>query len=159
MGVRGPAANVFATPAVLGPRDDAPVRVPDSSSATSGSSRRTSGASRRRCASWRVSRRRLPRHEQGHAGYDVLSLTAGANPPIDPAALPDPGGSQLSRTAVTGDIGAVYRLGDAVNLRARYGRSYGTPTWKSCSSRSGDGRRDRAEPARAAETGNNTDVA
>jgi len=35
-------------------------------------------------------------------------LTAGAKPPIDPAALPDANGSTLSRTAVTGDIGAVY---------------------------------------------------
>jgi hemoglobin/transferrin/lactoferrin receptor protein len=60
-------------------------------------------------------------------GYDVLSLTAGANPPIDPAALPDANGSRISRTAVTGDFGAVYRLSGAVNLRARVGRSYRHP--------------------------------
>jgi outer membrane receptor protein involved in Fe transport len=54
-------------------------------------------------------------------------LTQGAQPPIDPSALPDVNGSQLSRTAVTGDIGAVYRLNGTVNLRARYGRSYRHP--------------------------------
>ena len=64
---------------------------------------------------------------QATPGYDVLSLTQGAQPPVDPATLPDANGSRISRTAVTGDIGAVYRLTDSLNLRARYGRSYRHP--------------------------------
>ena len=129
MGVRGPAANVFATPAVLGPAATThPVRVPDSSFSDIGffaQDEWSLTAAMRLVAGLRVDGYRVT--SKATPGYDVLSLTAGANPPIDPAALPDPGGSQLSRTALTGDIGAVYRLGDAVNLRARYGRSYRHP--------------------------------
>jgi len=129
MGARGPAANVFATPVVPGPASTThPVRVPDSSFrdvglfaqdewAVAAALRLVAGV---RVDGYRVSSRATP-------GYDVLSLTQGAQPPVDPATLPDANGSTLSRTAVTGDIGAVYRLTDSVSLRARYGRSYRHP--------------------------------
>ncbi|MGE5198654.1 MAG: TonB-dependent receptor, partial [Rhodospirillaceae bacterium] len=129
LGARGPAANVFSAPVVLGPASTThPVRVPDSSFSDVGlfaqdewnvtaALRLVAGV---RIDGYRVTTRATP-------GYDVLSLTEGANPPIDPSALPDVNGSRLSRNAVTGDIGAVYRLTNAVNLRARYGRSYRHP--------------------------------
>jgi outer membrane receptor protein involved in Fe transport len=56
--------------------------------------------------------------------YEIESLIAGATPAIDPSTLPDLGGSRLGRTALTGDIGVVFRANDAVSLLARYGRSY-----------------------------------
>jgi hemoglobin/transferrin/lactoferrin receptor protein len=57
-------------------------------------------------------------------GYDVESIVAGATPPLAPGSLPDAGGDGTSRTAVTGDIGAVFRVNDAVSVLAHYGRSY-----------------------------------
>jgi outer membrane receptor protein involved in Fe transport len=58
------------------------------------------------------------------AGYDVSPLIVGANPPIDPDALPNPLGDTVSRGALTGDVGAVFRVNDAVNVIGHYGRSY-----------------------------------
>jgi outer membrane receptor protein involved in Fe transport len=129
MGARGPAANVFASPVVLGPASVThPVRVPDSSFSDIGlfaqdewsvtpSLRLVAGV---RVDDYRVVTKATP-------GYDVTALTSGATPPIDPASLPDVNGSTLSRTAFTGDVGAVYRLTDTLNVRARYGRSYRHP--------------------------------
>jgi hemoglobin/transferrin/lactoferrin receptor protein len=129
MGARGPAANVFATPVVLGPASTThPVRVPDSSFrdiALFAQDEWAVAAALRLVAGVRVDGYRVT--SQATPGYDVLSLTQGAQPPVDPATLPDANGSTISRTAVTGDIGAVYRLTDTVNLRARYGRSYRHP--------------------------------
>jgi outer membrane receptor protein involved in Fe transport len=129
MGPRGPAASVFAAPVVLGPAATThPVRVPDSSFSDVGlfaQDEWSVTAALRLVAGVRVDAYRVK--TQATPGYEVESLTAGAKPPIDPAALPDAGGSTLSRTAVTGDIGAVYRLTEPVSLRARYGRSYRHP--------------------------------
>ncbi len=126
MGARGPAANVFAAPVAIGPASTThPVRVPDATFGDAGLFAQdewsVTGALRL-VAGLRVDRYRV--NARATPGYDVLSLTVGAQPAIDTAALPDVNGSTLSRTAVTGDIGAVYRLTGALNLRARYGRSY-----------------------------------
>ena len=129
MGPRGPAASVFAAPVVLGPAATThPVRVPDSSFSDIGlfaQDEWSVTAALRLVAGVRVDGYRV--RTQATPGYEVESLTAGAKPPIGPAALPDANGSTLSRTAVTGDIGAVYRLTESVSLRARYGRSYRHP--------------------------------
>ena len=129
MGARGPAANVFATPVVLGPASIThPVRVPDSSFRDIGifaQDEWSATAALRVVAGLRVDGYRVV--AQATPGYDVGSLTEGAQPPVDPSTLPDVNGSRVSRTAVTGDLGAVYRLTGAVNLRARYGRSYRHP--------------------------------
>jgi outer membrane receptor protein involved in Fe transport len=129
LGPRGPEANVFATPVVQGPpTTSTPVRVPDARFGDIGlfaqdewevsPSLRVVGGLR--VDFYRVKTLATP-------GYDVTSLVAGAQPPIDPASLPDVNGDEVSRTAFTGDLGAVYRLGDAVNLTAHYGRSYRHP--------------------------------
>ena len=129
MGARGPAASVFAAPTILGPASVThPVRVPDSSFSDIGvfaQDEWSVTAALRLVAGVRVDGYRVT--TQATPGYDVNSLTAGANPPIDPAALPDVSGSRLSRRAFTGDLGAVYRLTDTLNVRARYGRSYRHP--------------------------------
>jgi hemoglobin/transferrin/lactoferrin receptor protein len=129
MGARGPAANVFSTPVVLGPATTThPVRVPDSSFRDIGlfaQDEWSVTSALRLVAGLRVDGYRVV--SKATPGYDVLSLTAGAQPPVDPSTLPDVNGSTLSRAAVTGDVGAVYRLTDAVSLRARYGRSYRHP--------------------------------
>jgi hemoglobin/transferrin/lactoferrin receptor protein len=129
MGARGPAANVFAAPVALGPAATThPVRVPDSSFSNIGlfaQDEWSLTAALRLVAGVRVDGYRVT--TQATSGYEVASLTAGAKPPIDPAALPDATGSTLSRTAVTGDLGAVFRLAESVSLRARYGRSYRHP--------------------------------
>jgi hemoglobin/transferrin/lactoferrin receptor protein len=129
LGARGPQANVFAAPVVLGPAATThPVRVPDSSFRDIGlfaQDEWSVTAALRLMAGLRVDGYRVT--TRATPGYEVESLTVGAQPPVDPAALPDAGGSNLSRTAVTGDIGAVYRLSGSVNLRARYGRSYRHP--------------------------------
>jgi outer membrane receptor protein involved in Fe transport len=57
-------------------------------------------------------------------GYDVASLVEGAVPAIDAATLPNVAGDRLSRRAVTGDIGVVFRPADGLSVVARYGRSY-----------------------------------
>ena len=129
MGARGPAPNVFSEPVVLGPPSTThPVRVPDSSFRDIGlfaQDEWSVTAALRLVAGLRVDGYKV--NTQATPGYDALSRTEGAQPPIEPAALPDANGSQLARTAVTGDIGAVLRVNDAVNLRARYGRSYRHP--------------------------------
>jgi hemoglobin/transferrin/lactoferrin receptor protein len=60
-------------------------------------------------------------------GYDVASVVAGANPPVDPATLPDPDGATYTRQALTGDIGLVANTGGTVSPFVRYGRSYRHP--------------------------------
>jgi outer membrane receptor protein involved in Fe transport len=54
-------------------------------------------------------------------------VIAGARPPINPATLPNVNGEDISRTAVTGDIGLVVKPNDNVSLIAHYGRSYRHP--------------------------------
>jgi hemoglobin/transferrin/lactoferrin receptor protein len=129
MGARGPAATVFAAPTVLGPPSVTnPVRVPDSSFSDIGvfaQDEWSVTAALRLVAGVRVDGYRVT--TQATPGYSVDALVAGAKPPIDAAVLPDVNGSTLSRTAFTGDVGAVYRLTDTLNARARYGRSYRHP--------------------------------
>ena len=60
-------------------------------------------------------------------GYDVASVVAGANPPVDPSTLPDPNGATYTRQALTGDIGLVANAGGRVSPFVRYGRSYRHP--------------------------------
>ncbi|HWV93915.1 MAG TPA: TonB-dependent receptor, partial [Vicinamibacterales bacterium] len=129
LGQRGPAPVVFPTPVQLGPPTIAhPVRVPD--------------ASLRDVAifaqdEWRVkSNLSLVAGLRGDfynvtteatPGYDVASVVAGANPPVDPATLPDPNGATYTRQALTGDIGLVANAGGTVSPFVRYGRSYRHP--------------------------------
>jgi len=129
LGQRGPAPVVFPTPVQLGPPTIAhPVRVPD--------------ASLRDVAifaqdEWRVTPKlSLVAGLRGDfytvtteptPGYDVASVVAGANPPVDPSTLPDPNGETTTRQALTGDIGLVANAGGRVSPFVRYGRSYRHP--------------------------------
>ena len=129
LGQRGPAPVVFPTPVQLGPPTIAhPVRVPD--------------ASLRDVAifaqdEWRLTPKlSLVAGLRGDfynvtteptPGYDVASVVAGANPPVDPSTLPDPNGETTTRQALTGDIGLVANAGGRVSPFVRYGRSYRHP--------------------------------
>jgi len=129
LGARGPAANVFSTPLVLGPASTThPVRVPTASFRDIGFFAQDEwevSRALRLVAGLRVDQYRVA--TQATPGYDAGALTSGAVPAIDPAALPSATGSRLARAAMTGDIGAVVRLSDGLNMRARYGRSYRHP--------------------------------
>jgi hemoglobin/transferrin/lactoferrin receptor protein len=129
LGQRGPAPTVFPTPVQLGPPTIAhPVRVPD--------------ASLRDIAIFAQDEWRLQQNlslvaglrgdfynvtTEATPGYDVASVVAGANPPLDPATLPDPNGATYTRQALTGDIGLVANAGGSVSPFVRYGRSYRHP--------------------------------
>ena len=129
LGQRGPAPTVFPTPVQLGPPTIAhPVRVPD--------------ASLRDVAIFAQDEWRLQPNlslvaglrgdfynvtTEATPGYDVASVVAGANPPLDPATLPDPNGATYTRQALTGDIGLVANAGGSVSPFVRYGRSYRHP--------------------------------
>ena len=129
LGQRGPAPAVFPTPVPLGPPTIAhPVRVPD--------------ASLRDVAIFAQDEWRLRPNlslvaglrgdfynvtTEATPGYDVASVVAGANPPIDPSTLPDPNGATYTRQALTGDIGLVANAGGTVSPFVRYGRSYRHP--------------------------------
>jgi len=129
LGARGPQANVYTSPSVLGPASVThPVRVPNASFGDIGMFAQDE---------WDVTRAlrvvaglRLDRYRvvtEATPGYDVQSLITGAVPAIPAEALPDVTGDRLSRAAVTGDIGAVYRVTGALTAQARYGRSYRHP--------------------------------
>jgi hemoglobin/transferrin/lactoferrin receptor protein len=129
LGARGPQANVFDPPVVLGPPAVAnPVRVPDSTFRDIGAfvqdewdlTRAVRVVAGLRLDGYRVTTESTP-------GYDVASIVAGAVPPIRPEALPETGGDEVSRTAVTGDLGVVFRPAGAWSLFAHYGRSYRHP--------------------------------
>jgi hemoglobin/transferrin/lactoferrin receptor protein len=129
LGQRGPAPTVLPTPVHLGPPTIAhPVRVPD--------------ASLRDVAIFAQEEWRLRPNlslvggvrgdfynvtTEATPGYDVASVVAGANPPVDPATLPDPNGATYTRQALTGDIGLVANAGGPVSPFIRYGRSYRHP--------------------------------
>ena len=129
LGQRGPAPAVFPTPVQLGPPTIAhPVRVPD--------------ASLRDVAIFAQDEWRLKANlslvaglrgdfynvtTEATPGYDVASVVAGANPPVDPATLPDPNGATYTRQALTGDVGLVANAGGTVSPFVRYGRSYRHP--------------------------------
>lgn len=129
LGPRGPQANVFATPIVGGtPSVSRPVRVPNSSFRDIGVfaqdewdlHARVHLVGGVRVDSFRVRANATP-------GYDVAPLLVGARPPLDPEALPDNTGDTVSRAAVTGEIGAVFRLSEIASAQAHYGRSYRHP--------------------------------
>ena len=129
MGAFGPAATVFPAPVVLGPPSVAhPVRVPD--------------ASLSNFALFAQDEWRLGQHAalmmgirgdfydvttEATAGYSVAPVVAGANPPIDPATLPDPNGASYTRRALTGDVGLIVNPGSSFNPFVRLGRSYRHP--------------------------------
>ena len=129
LGQRGPAAVVFPAPVALGPASTArPVRVPN--------------AAFRDIAvfaqdEWRVTPRlSLIGGVRGDfygvstdntPGYDLAPVVAGAVPAIDPSTLPDVNGENITRRALTGDIGLVANPGGAVNPFIRFGRSYRHP--------------------------------
>jgi outer membrane receptor protein involved in Fe transport len=64
---------------------------------------------------------------QATPGYDVGPVVAGAQPPIDPATLPNPDGDTYTRQSLTGDIGLVANQGGQVAPFIRFGRSYRHP--------------------------------
>jgi hemoglobin/transferrin/lactoferrin receptor protein len=129
LGQRGPAATVFPSPIVLGPPSVSfPVRVPNATFQDIGMFlhdewevsdhlRLTGGV---RVDGYRVKTDATP-------GYEIQSLVTGATPPIDPDTLPDINGETISRTAVTGEAGAVLWGGRPVSLFAHYVRSYRHP--------------------------------
>jgi hemoglobin/transferrin/lactoferrin receptor protein len=129
MGARGPAPIVFPEPVQLGaPVVTRPVRVPNAA---------LQDVALFLQDEWRV----LPRLSivaglrgdfyrvttDPTPGYDVGSLVAGATPAIDPATLPNPSGTTISRRALTGDVGMVANAGGGVSPFVRVGRSYRHP--------------------------------
>jgi outer membrane receptor protein involved in Fe transport len=129
LGPRGPAAAALPSPQPLGPPSIAyPVRVPD--------------AALRDFAmflqdEWRVQPNLsvigglrgdfYNLNSEATTGYTVVPIVAGAQPPIDPATLPDPNGEQVGRKALTGDIGLVANPSGRLNPFVRVGRSYRHP--------------------------------
>jgi outer membrane receptor protein involved in Fe transport len=126
MGQRGPQANVFAVPQVMGtPSVTHPIRVPDATFADLGLFAQDEweiNRLMRLVAGVRVDRYRVS--TAATPGYDIDSLVNGARPPIDPASLPNEEGDRIARTAVTGDVGLVVRPSETLSVLARYGRSY-----------------------------------
>ena len=129
LGQRGPAPVVFPTPVQLGPPAIAhPVRVPDASFRdialfAQDEWRLTPALSLvagLRGDFYNVTTDATP-------GYDVASVVAGANPPVNPATLPDPNGATYARKALTGDVGLVGNAGGRISPFVRYGRSYRHP--------------------------------
>ncbi len=129
LGPRGPQANVFDSPLLLGQSPlTFPSRVPDASLRDFGVfaqdewdlAGRLHVVAGVRLDSYRVTTDPTP-------GYDVAPVVAGATPAIDPSTLPDPAGERIARTAFTGDVGAVYKLNDRASLIAHYGRSFRHP--------------------------------
>lgn len=129
LGARGPQANVFPEPMLLAQSPTTfPTRVPDASLRDVGvfvqdewdltsQLHVVAGA---RFDSYRVTTEPTP-------GYNVAPVIAGAVPAIDPSTLPNPDGDRISRSAFTGDLGAVYKLNERTSIIAHYGRSYRHP--------------------------------
>lgn len=129
LGPRGPQANVFPSPIVLGPPSvEQPVRVPDSSFRDVGLFVQDEWRLRpdvKLVAGLRVDGYKVTMDPT--PGYEIASLIEGAEPPINPASLPSLDGDEISRTAVTGDLGVVYQPTGRLSLLAHYGRSYRHP--------------------------------
>ncbi len=129
LGARGPAPTVFPSPIVLGPPTVThPVRVPNATFRDIGvfmhdewdvtdTVRVTAGI---RVDGYEVKTDPTP-------GYEIDSLIAGAQPPINPETLPDINGETIDRTAVTGEAGLVLFPGRPVSVFAHYVRSYRHP--------------------------------
>jgi hemoglobin/transferrin/lactoferrin receptor protein len=129
LGARGPEPVVFPAPVTVGvPTTTHPTRVPDSRFTDIG----LFAQDEWEVAPWMrvVGGLRVDFYSvttDPTTGYDVETLVRGAQPPIDPASLPDVNGDGVSRTAFTGDLGLVFRLTGNVNALAHYGRSYRHP--------------------------------
>ena len=128
-GPTGPAPVVFPTPQLLGPPTVAtPVRVPDASLRDLGWYLQDEWRIRPdvlvmaglRADFYNVTTDATP-------GYDIASVVNGAQPPIDPATLPDPNGATYTRNSLTGDVGVLFNAGARFNPFVRVGRSYRHP--------------------------------
>ena len=129
LGARGPAPVVFPSPVALGPPTIAhPVRVPDASLRDVALFAQDEWRLRANLSLiaglrgdfWNVTSEATP-------GYDIGAVIAGAQPPIDPATLPNPNGDTYTRQSLTGDIGLVANQGGQVSPFIRFGRSYRHP--------------------------------
>ena len=125
----GPRANVFTSPIALGPPTvTSPVRVPDASFRDFGVfvqdewdiTPKVKLVAGLRFDAYNVTADETP-------GYQVASLTTGAQPPINPDTLPSLSGDSVSREALTGNIGLVFKASEKVSVVAHYGRSYRHP--------------------------------
>jgi outer membrane receptor protein involved in Fe transport len=129
LGQRGPAPVVLPAPVPLGaPVLANPVRVPDASLRDIALFAQDEWRLRPNVSLiaglrgdfWNVTSEATP-------GYDVGPVIAGAEPPIDPATLPNPNGDTFTRQSLTGDIGLVANQGGQVSPFIRFGRSYRHP--------------------------------
>ena len=129
LGPRGPMPVVLPAPQPLGPPVPGnPVRVPDSSLRDIALFAQDEWRLRANLSLiaglrgdfWNVSSEATP-------GYDIASVIAGAQPPIDPATLPNPAGDTYTRQSLTGDIGLVANQGGQLSPFIRFGRSYRHP--------------------------------
>jgi outer membrane receptor protein involved in Fe transport len=129
LGQRGPTPVVFPSPVLLGPPSVSnPVRVPDASLRDIAVFAQDEWRLRANVSLiaglrgdfFNVTTRATP-------GYDIAGVVDGANPPIDPATLPDPAGATYTRQSLTGDIGLVANQGGHISPFIRFGRSYRHP--------------------------------
>ncbi len=129
LGRFGPAPTVYPQPVPAGPPVEThPVRVPNSSFRDVGVFVQDEWDVRpdvRVTAGLRIDGYRVM--TQATSGYNVSGLVAGAEPPIDPATLPDEDGDRISRTAVTGEAGVVLWSARPASVFAHYVRSYRHP--------------------------------
>ena len=129
LGARGPQPVVFPSLVPLGaPVAANPVRVPDASLRDTAFFAQDEWRLRSNVSIiaglrgdfWNVTSKATP-------GYDVASVIAGAQPPIDPSTLPNPNGDTYTRQSLTGDIGLVANQNGTFSPFIRFGRSYRHP--------------------------------
>jgi hemoglobin/transferrin/lactoferrin receptor protein len=128
IGQFGPAATIYPAPIALPTTVEHPVRVPDATFRDVGlfvQDEWTASPILRLTGGLRVDGYRVV--TQATPGYDVATLVAGAEPPVNPATLPDVAGIHLGRNALTGEAGAVLWSDRAVSVFAHYGHSYRHP--------------------------------
>ena len=129
LGMFGPSATVFPTPVPMGgPTVEHPTRVPNATFSNAGffaHDEWTASRDVRLTGGLRVDRYNVT--TEATPGYDIESLIEGATPAIDRGTLPDINGDRVSRTALTGEAGVVFRADQPVSLFAHYVRSYRHP--------------------------------
>ena len=129
LGMFRPSATVFPTPVPIGaPTIEHPARVPDASFRNAGffvHDEWTASPDVRMTGGLRLDRYDVT--TDATPGYDIESLIDGAVPAIDRSTLPDVAGDRVSRTALTGEAGVVFRAEQPVSLFAHYVRSYRHP--------------------------------
>ena len=125
----GPRATVYPQPVPAGPPVEThPVRVPNSSFRDLGVFVQDEWDVRhdvRVSAGLRLDGYRVV--TEATPGYSVAGLVAGAQPPIDPATLPDVNGDRITRTAMTGEAGLVLWASRPASVFVHYVRSYRHP--------------------------------